>query len=84
MRQNAVLCGNGLTETGQAGGLTLYHTTPTFKDSEKEAFGKHCGKRRKCQHFLFYFESCLFCRLQMLSIWTSLKFCCLVNTLVTK
>ena len=21
---------------------------PTFNDLEKEAFGKHCGKRRKC------------------------------------
>ena len=27
--------------------LTLYHTVPTFNDSEKEVFRKHCGKRRK-------------------------------------
>ena len=27
---------------------TLYHTMPTFNDPEKEAFWKHCGKRRKC------------------------------------
>ena len=29
-------------------GLILYHTIPTLKDSEKEGFGKYCGKRRKC------------------------------------
>ena len=28
--------------------LTLYHTVPTFKYPEERAFGKHCGKRRKC------------------------------------
>ena len=28
--------------------LTLYHTITTFNDPEKEAFWKHCGKRRKC------------------------------------
>ena len=28
--------------------LTLYHTIPTFNNSEKETFWKHCGKRRKC------------------------------------
>ena len=28
--------------------LTLYHTIPTFNDPKEEAFGKHCGKRRKC------------------------------------
>ena len=27
---------------------TFYHTIPTFNDPEKEAFRKHCGKRRKC------------------------------------
>ena len=28
--------------------LTLYPIIQTFNDSEKEAFRKHCGKRRKC------------------------------------
>ena len=27
-----------------------------------------------------FFQSLLFCLLQMLSIWTSLKFCCLIKT----
>ena len=30
------------------GSLTLYHTIPTFNNPKEEAFGKHCGKRRKC------------------------------------
>ena len=29
-------------------GLTLYHLIPTFIDSDKEAFWKYCGKKRKC------------------------------------
>ena len=29
------------------GDLTLYHTILPFNDLEKEAFSKHCGKRRK-------------------------------------
>ena len=28
--------------------LTLYHIMPNFNDPEKEAFRKHCGKRKKC------------------------------------
>ena len=28
--------------------LTHYHTIPSFDAPEKEAFRKHCGKRRKC------------------------------------
>ena len=28
--------------------LTLYYTILTFNDPKKEAFWKHCGKRRKC------------------------------------
>ena len=28
--------------------LYLYHTIPTFKNSRKESFRKHCVKRRKC------------------------------------
>ena len=27
---------------------TVYHTVPTFNDPGKEAFWKHCQKRRKC------------------------------------
>ena len=27
--------------------VSLYHTVSTFDDLEKEAFLKHCGKRRK-------------------------------------
>ena len=33
---------------GDIRALTLYHTNPTFDNPEKEAFRKHCGKRRKC------------------------------------
>ena len=28
--------------------LTFYCTVPAFNDTEKEAFGKHCMKRKKC------------------------------------
>ena len=28
--------------------LTLYHTTLTFNDPEKEAFRIHYGKKKKC------------------------------------
>ena len=65
---------------------TLYHTIQTFNDPEKETFWKHCGKRRKCWHFLLFlqcflpfpkqnsiFQPNLIGRLQMLSIWTSPK-----------
>ena len=38
-RQKSSLCGKA---------LTLYHTISTLNDPEKEAFWKHCGKRRKC------------------------------------
>ena len=38
--------------------VTLYHTIQTFNKLEKEAFWKHCGKRRKFysgnQHFLLF------------------------------
>ena len=76
--------------------LTLYHTIPTFNDPAKTACRKHCGKRRKCwipafspfpamfsthPQKNFCFESHLFCHMQMLLIWTSLKFCCLVKEL---
>ena len=68
-------------------GLTLYHTIQTFNDLEKEAFGKQRGKRRKCWYPAFSpfptmfatlpKESHLICCLQMLSISTSIRFCCL-------
>ena len=53
--------------------LTLSQTSPSFYVSA-------------VQRFLFFptqisiFESLLFCRLQMLWIWTTLKFCCLVKS----
>ena len=28
--------------------LTLYNTIPNFDDLERQAFLKHCGKKRKC------------------------------------
>ena len=61
----------------------------------KKPFENIVGKRENAgdQHFLLFpqcfllisgqtliFESHLFCRLQMFSIWTSLKFCRLVKT----
>ena len=74
-------------------GLTHSHTMTPFDASGKEAFWKHFGKRRNClykqfllfpQYFLLYqrqklsFLLHLICRLQIVSIWTSLKFCHLV------
>ena len=67
--------------------LTLYHTVPTFNEHEEEAF-ENIGN----QHFLFFpqcflsipkqisiLKSHLFSCLQMLSIWTGLKICCLLS-----
>ena len=54
MRQNAVMCGNGLRrETydlrcGQGGGLIHSQTMTPFDTPGKQAFRKHCGKRRNC------------------------------------
>ena len=72
--------------------LTLYHTIPTFNDPEKEGL-EYLGKTRKCWLPAFspfptiistlaisIFQSHLFCRLQMLSIWTNLKICRLVRS----
>ena len=76
--------------------LTYSNTMTPFDASGKGAFWKHCGKRRNClykqfllfpQCFLLYhrqklsFLLHLICRLQMLSIWTKLKFCRLVKSL---
>ena len=61
----------------------------------KNAFENIVGKEENAgnQHFLLFpqyflpyqgeisaFRSFLFCRLQMLSIWTSLKFCCMLKS----
>ena len=70
--------------------LTHSHTMTPFDASGKEAFWKHCGKRRNClykqfllfpQCFLLYqrqklsFLLYLICRLLMLSISSGPKFC---------
>ena len=45
MRQNVSLYGNV---------LTLCRSIPTFKDPEKESFGKYCRERRKCWKAAFF------------------------------
>ena len=45
-------------------GLTLHHTIPppptppppSFNDLKEEGCGKHCGKRRRCWHFLLFLQ----------------------------
>ena len=75
--------------------LTHSHTMTPIDRSGKKAFWKHCGKRRNClykqfllfpQCFLLYQRQKLsfllhliYC-LQMLSIWTDVKFCCVVKS----
>ena len=73
--------------------LTHSHTMTPFDTSGKQAFWKHCGKRRTCNEqfllypqcflpiqrtfwffFFFFFHQIQNCRLQTVSIWTSLKF----------
>ena len=71
-------------------GLTLYHTIPTYYDCYKKPFKNTVEKGENAgdQHFLLFpqcflpmskrisvFKSHLFCRLPLLSIWTSLKIC---------
>ena len=73
---------------GEKNSLTLYHTilTTLFKNPFENIVGK--GENAGNQHFLLFpqcflpfpneisiFLSHFFCCLQMLSIWTSLKFC---------
>ena len=70
--------------------LTHYHTMPHLDLLMICTCGKHCEKRRNMQFFLFsqcflpymaliFHSKCtLKCRLQLVSIWTSLKFCRLV------
>ena len=77
-------------------GLTLYHKITTLTTPRKRAFENIVGKEENAgnKHFLPFsqcflpyqrhkssFEQHINCRLQMLSIWTSLKFCQLVKTL---
>ena len=73
--------------------LTLYHTIPSTPP-KKTAFENIVGKGENAgnQHFLLsqcfllfptkisISESELFCRLQMLSVWTSLEICHLVKS----
>ena len=75
--------------------LTVYHTIPTLNDPEKH-FENIMGRGENAghQHFLIFpyvfyvfrekekspFQQHLFCRLQMLSIWPSLKFYLLVKS----
>ena len=73
--------------------LTLHHTISTFNDPEKEAFRKHCGKRRKYwkpafSPFPAMFSTLPISNFNILStfilssasaFWTSLKFCHLVK-----
>ena len=69
-----------------------YSMTP-FDASGKEVFWKHCRKRRNClfKQFLLFpqclllyqrqklqFLLYLICRLQIISVWSGPKFCCLV------
>ena len=73
--------------------LTNYHTTPHFDALKIYSCGKHCEKRRNCllqaissfltmfstvYTLIFHFKCTLKCRLQFISIWSSLKFCRLV------
>ena len=78
---------------GKSACLTHYHTIPTFDDLRKKPLENIEGKGENAgdQHFLLFpqcfllftkqisnFQSLLFCCLQMLSIWTSPKYCRLV------
>ena len=75
--------------------LTLYQTIPTFKDPKKRPFENIVGKGENAgnQQFLLFtqcfrpilktnsvFKLNVFCCLQMLSIWASLKICRLVKS----
>ena len=69
--------------------LTPYHTIQTFNDPEKGGLENLVGKRENefspFPTIIFTlaqtnFKSHLFCRLQMLLIWTNLKICRLVRS----
>ena len=72
--------------------LTHYHKMPHFDTLIIYSCGKHCKKGEiacnkqfllfsQCflpfRVLIFHFKCTLKCRLQFVSIWTSLKFCCL-------
>ena len=74
--------------------VSLHYTIPTFNDLEKKPFENIVGKGEFAgnQHFLLFriwflpyhrqkssFELHLYYRLQMLSVWFSAAFCCLVK-----
>ena len=72
--------------------MTYFNSIPTFNTSGK-AFENIVGKEETAGHHDFLLlpqcflpfqkisnsESLIFCRQQILSVWTSLKFCCLVK-----
>ena len=75
--------------------FTLYPTILTFNTCGNKAFENIDGNRENAdnQHFLLFpqcfllfpthisiIEAESFCRLQMLEIWASLKFCCLLES----
>ena len=74
--------------------LTLYHTIPTFNSPIiRSLLKKTLWENTDYRHFLLFtqyflpfpkqisiFQSHLFCCLQMLSIWTCLKFCRLIKS----
>ena len=77
-------------------GLTWYLTIRGFNDPKRKKSFKQFAKRRKCwqpsfspfprllftlQRKKFSFETRLFNRMEMFSIWTGLKFCRLVKSL---
>ena len=83
-----------LLQTALSKLLTHSQTVPTLYDPVKEAFRKMVRKGENAgnQHFLLfpqcflpftkqisYIHPLLFCRMQMLSVWTSLKYCSLVE-----
>ena len=61
--------------------LTLYHINPTCNDPEKKRPYKTLWKKEKMPVTrISVFKLTLFCRLQMLPIWTSLNLCHLVKS----
>ena len=66
--------------------LTLYQTIPTFNDPNRETFEYIVGKGENAAFSPFptvfstlpNFSATFDCRLQLLSVWTSLKICPLV------
>ena len=73
-------------ETFAVSNLTPYHTIPLFNDLRKRCILKTLWEKEKMlvtnpsQKKKLIFHSHLLCCLQILSIWTSLKICRLVET----